>query len=367
MPLIKKVSNANPGNANLYGGNDLDTISDYFNDTDTTNVPRINNPTEFRNGILKIRDSTNTYNVSLKSAAQTADRDFTIPALTGNDSYALLGIPQSFLDIQTIIKDAAIIAKLYRPANTTNNLVGIGFDHRNSSNTQVEYGKIETKLVTNTAGSEDGMMVLSLMKAGVMTQVGTLDKNGLLTVTSLSTTPTGMVRTLVNSGATVTTASTSNEFDLINYSVVGNMLGANGVIRMTLSGYILQNQASATDFTLKIKFGTTTIYQETIGSSIAQHASNRPFILRMILGNANSTSSQTGSGLFNWQDTGGATTGEGDLSDDETQSAGNFRTTDPAKDTTSAQTLQVTMTMSVSDANVATSVRRKIIEFIPGA
>ena len=56
MPLIKKVQNANPGNANLYGGNDFDIISDYFNDVDTGNVPRINNPTEIRSGILKIRD-----------------------------------------------------------------------------------------------------------------------------------------------------------------------------------------------------------------------------------------------------------------------------------------------------------------------
>ena len=63
MVLMKVVNNANAGDADHVGGNDWDKLANYFNDTNVSETPRINNPTEFRNGILKIRDSTNTYNV----------------------------------------------------------------------------------------------------------------------------------------------------------------------------------------------------------------------------------------------------------------------------------------------------------------
>ena len=312
MPLIKRVSNANPGNANLYGGNDLATVADYFNDTDTGNVPRINNPTEIRSGILKIRDSTNAYNITIKSAAQTNSRDFMIPALAGNDSPATLAIPNVFSDVQSITKDAADLLKLYRPASNTNNLTGLSFQHRNSNNVQTDYAKIYGKVITNTSGLEDGKFVVYVKKAGTDTEVMSIDKNGLLTCTSLSVSPPNpnAVTVLLNSGTTVTTSSTNTEFDMLNYTVLANSLGTNGALRCHISGYILQNQASATDYTMKIKFGTTIIYQELF-AAVPQVANNKPFVLDFTIGNKNATNSQGLSGYFKLQDANTPVVGEG--------------------------------------------------------
>ena len=370
MPLIKKVQNANPGNADLYGGNDLDTVSDYFNDVDTGNVPRINNPTEFRSGILKVRDSTNAYNVVVKSAAQTNSRDFTIPALAGNDSPATLALPNTFTAIQTVQSDNQRLLKMYRPVSTTNSTVGFEYQFNNSNNVQTTYAYALGKLITNTSGLEDGSWSVSVMKAGVMTKVLEIDKDGLLTVAAVSATPTaGGVTVLLNTGVTVTTASSSTEFTMLTYTVPGNTLGSNGLLRVSISGYVLQNQATATDFTFKIKFGGTIIYHATIPAK-AQSAINSPFQLEFNIGNKNATNSQGMSGHIMMQDNGqtSLTVGEGEIDTDELISNGNFRaaTGASAKDTTADQILLVTMQHSVNNANVATSVQRRMIELVPG-
>ena len=88
MVLLRKVNNADAGTTDLLGGNDTDKIADYFNDVNVSETPRINTPTEYRSGILNVRDGSNAFNVTVKSATQTADRDFTLPAFIGNDSPA---------------------------------------------------------------------------------------------------------------------------------------------------------------------------------------------------------------------------------------------------------------------------------------
>jgi len=491
---MKKVVNANPGDSDHVGGNDWDKLADYFNDTNVSETPRINTPTEFRNGILKIRDSTNTYNVLIKSAAQTADRDWTIPALTGNDIPAGLGTANIFTALQTTTLDADTILALYRPVSTTNSLVGLGFYERNSSNAQVLYGAEYCKLIVNTAGTEDGALEWWVRKAGVLTKVMTLDKNGLLTVTSISGGGSGVgdvlstasntygdfdqifrsgrldVRNpantfsysitgsaitaaraitlplltaddtivvlalaqtltnktinatnntitdtstaagdilksdgtkftrlargsanqvlavnsggtdiawatpasggtaptiLLNDGTNVTTASTSTEFDMLNYSVAANTLGANGSLRVRLTGYLFNNQATAHDPRFKIKFGGTTMFDGQ-RTALAQSTINRPFVMEFTLGNKNSTSSQGLTGIMMLNDLDQPTTGEGTFDDDEQNTTAAFRGVDPAKATTSSQTLQITMTHSILNANVSTTVTRKTIEFLPG-
>lgn len=201
-------------------------------------------------------------------------------------------------------------------------------------------------------------------KAGTVTKVRTIDQNGAMLIgPSLIVAVGGFLK---NSGVNTTTASSVTEFDMLNYSVPANLLGANGSIRVRLSGYLLQNQVTATDFILKIKFGGTTIYQDT-RAALAQSAVNKPFVIEFMLGNKNATNTQGCNGTILLNDSDAVATGEGAaFADDEEHGTGAFRTTDPAKDTTSAQTLAVTMTHSVNSASVATTVTRQTIEFIPG-
>ena len=155
--------------------------------------------------------------------------------------------------IQTFSLNNALPIAIYRTVNTVGNLTGISFDLQNASSAQKTYGQIQSKIITNTAGSEAGSIVESVMKAGTVTAVRTIDSSGNMTIGSAQNILVGGV--LVNTGVIVTTASTSAEFDLINYSVPGNLLGANGCVRVTISGYTTQNQATGTDYTLKVKFG----------------------------------------------------------------------------------------------------------------
>jgi hypothetical protein len=287
MVLMKKVVNANPGDADHVGGNDWDKLSDYFNDTDVSEVPRINNPTEFRSGILKIRDGSNAYNVVMKSATQTANRDFTIPALTTNDSPAMLALQNNYTAINQIQVDADTLLNLYRPVSTTNTFCGLGFFQRNSSNAAVAYAQISNKLITNTSGDEDGKLYFYVRKDGVLTEVMSIDKNGLLTVASVSVAPTGAAQsviTLLNTGAVVTTTTTAAEFDMLNYTVAANQLGLNGALKVRVSGYVIQNGSASGDFTIKVKFGGVIMYQGAT-TGVSQTATQRPMLIELILGN----------------------------------------------------------------------------------
>src|SRR5688500_1873118 len=46
------------------------------------------------------------------------------------------------------------------------------------------------------------------------------------------------------SGATTTISNTTTETDMLSYTVGANSIGANGVIRFKISGYLLQNQVT---------------------------------------------------------------------------------------------------------------------------
>ena len=366
MVLLKKVVNSNPGTADLVGGNDWDKLADYFNDIDTSEVPRINTLTEYRSGILKIRDGSNAFNVVMKSATQTANRDFTIPALIGNDSPAMLGISNSFTAVQEVRLDADTLLNLYRPVSTTNALAGLGFYERNSSNAPVIYSGIYNKLIANTAGDEDGKLLFYVKKDGVLTEVMSVDKNGLLTVASISVAPVAGITVLKNSGAVTTISNTVAETNMLNYTLPANTLGTNGSIKVRLAGYILQNDATGRAFQVKVKFGGTTIF-DSITQSFAQQAATRPFVIEFVLRNANATNSQTGNGFMaaGLADV-AATVGIGDINDDEVQVFSPFGFGTSSKDTTASQALLVTMTHAFAATTVQTVINGTEILLIPG-
>jgi len=176
----------------------------------------------------------------------------------------------------------------------------------------------------------------------------------------------------IQSGATNDINTTAAETDMLNYSVVGNQLGANGSVRFTITGYLLQNQATGTTYTFAVKFGTTNLWAD-VSPTIAQSATKIPFRIVGEVFNKNATNAQGVSGYLIVQDTTAATTGLGDISSDTNTSppafSGNFDSegADTAKDTTSAQTLQVTVTMSVSNSAVHTVVKHTLVEVLPAA
>jgi hypothetical protein len=131
-------------------------------------------------------------------------------------------------------------------------------------------------------------------------------------------------------------------------------MNANGFARMTISGYILQNQATGTTFTFKAKFGGVTEWSDAT-ASIAQNATKLPFQVIVTVFAKNSETAQGMFGQLLINDFSTATTGIGAASDDETQVNANFDSegADGTRDTTaSTQSFSVTCQASVASASV---------------
>ena len=165
------------------------------------------------------------------------------------------------------------------------------------------------------------------------------------------------------SGTTVDINTTSAETDLLNYSVQANSMGANGSVKFLISGYLLQNQATGTTYTFILKFGGTNMIS-AVSSTVAQSATKLPFRILGEIFNKNSASAQSGSMNVICNDTTAITTGIGSIADSTVLFFGNpdAEGADTTKNTTSAQTLQVTVTMSVNNSAVHTVVKHKEVE-----
>lgn len=83
----KKVVNADPGDADHFGGNDIDKISDLFSGVSNVDTVDINSSTTFRSSKFKIRNPANTFSYTISSSAITGNRTATIPLLTADDTF----------------------------------------------------------------------------------------------------------------------------------------------------------------------------------------------------------------------------------------------------------------------------------------
>ena len=163
--------------------------------------------------------------------------------------------------------------------------------------------------------------------------------------------------------------STASETALYSKSISAGDLSSDRMLRLTIRGDILNNTGASHSFTLKVKFGGTTIYDSTgSGWVLATAAGRRPFKLLVELANLNATNIQFMGGEMLVGNATGATTGIGRLGDDVGSASGSQSSTQGlihmfssngthAVDTTAACTLEVTVTPSLNSASL--SVRRK--------
>lgn len=82
----KQVANADAGDADHFGGNDIDKISQLFSGTSNVDTVDINSITTFRNGKFRLRNPANTFSYIWNTSAITSDVTITEPLLTGNDT-----------------------------------------------------------------------------------------------------------------------------------------------------------------------------------------------------------------------------------------------------------------------------------------
>lgn len=146
--------------------------------------------------------------------------------------------------------------------------------------------------------------------------------------------------------------NTASETDLLSYTVPANTLGTTHALRVNISCDYFNNSGANRTFILKIKYGSTTMYQDT-SDVLAVLSSRRPVIIDFYFYPRNVTNSQGVAGNITVSFTGLATTGFGDLGSDEVQVQTPFVGVNASEDSTTSLALKVTITHSAADTNVS--------------
>lgn len=153
--------------------------------------------------------------------------------------------------------------------------------------------------------------------------------------------------------------NTVGQFDLVNsaaetsvysFSVTANTLATTRALRLTLFGDYLNNSGAGRTFTLRIKYGATTLYDDTTGSLTASAVRRaQQFVIH--LGNTGTTNAQFLSWDWLLSNVAATTAGLGDLATavfGNNQGGGSA-----AEDSTTTLTFNVTIQHSVADANLS--------------
>ena len=222
----------------------------------------------------------------------------------------------------------------------------------NSSAAVKDYGSLTHELMDTVAGSEDGQWDFDLMRAGTTQRVMKLENNGTLRLGRDSSNMRTVVTSLANSANDIRFVNSNVENTMLSFTVKANTVGdGDSQIMLRASGYLLQNSATATTYTLRIKVGGTTIYQDAMSAAIAQSSATRPWWLelRFFASNQSQTTARM-SGLFALNDASAPTTGQGSISDDESQSLACFRANNITWNFTTDVVISITIQMDQAQA-----------------
>lgn len=164
-------------------------------------------------------DSNSSHRYTVTTGDLSTNVNINIPAMSTNDTFAFLGLGQTFTAAQKIQQAASAAFTVYRTSNTPGDGVGVLFNMQNASAAEVLYASIYGVVSSNTAGSEDGTISFQTKKAGTLAEKMSLNKDGLLTFgdtnkLSFSTTALTQARTVAwpNAGGNAVLDSIANSF-----------------------------------------------------------------------------------------------------------------------------------------------------------
>lgn len=157
----------------------------------------------------------------------------------------------------------------------------------------------------------------------------------------------GSLKTWLDKSTTEQDVNNTNvETSIYSYSVTAGILSTNRALNLRLTGSYLMNVAPGPTLAFKVKFGGTTVLNASSITYGSQSASRAPFWLEVLINNNNSASSQRIVGTL----VAGLQQATGGFS---ATASGNFLSgfyDSLAVDTSSAQTLQVTVQHSSSNS-----------------
>jgi hypothetical protein len=161
----------------------------------------------------------------------------------------------------------------------------------------------------------------------------------------------------ISDGTEVDLVLISTEEPVFSETIPGGSMGLNGSVALLLEGDYFNNSGAGRTVRLRVKFGGTTIYDGTT-SSLGATATRRIMRLGLILGNLGVANAQHLGGRFTIG-TGAVTVGLGDigLGFGPVDVAIGSGPTNPTIDTTTDQTLAVTIQHSASHASLSFRVK----------
>jgi hypothetical protein len=155
--------------------------------------------------------------------------------------------------------------------------------------------------------------------------------------------------------ATVVSDSTS-ETSLYSTTVDAGVMSTDGIVHLMITGAYTNSTGANQTLRVRVKFGGVELWNDVTGNATT-NANEHGVRIDLFLANDGAANSQTLTGDIDIGGVGGATTGSGDLGNDEIQSTAIITTPSASTvDTTSAQTLEVTVQLSTATAGG--SVRR---------
>lgn len=170
----------------------------------------------------------------------------------------------------------------------------------------------------------------------------------------------------------VSSAAETHILQAAGYSIPAGLLGTDGIARVTLWGDVLNNTGANYNMQLKIKLGTTSLYDSGLGINMATSATRRPLRIQFEIGNLGAANSQRMAGTVQIGDVDAVTAGLSWIVDPaptgNTMATNNWVNTpiggSSAEDTTTAKTLAVTWTHTNNSALAETRIYKSLIEFI---
>lgn len=176
--FIKKVINADPGTADLVGGDNWDTLDDYFGGIATGLTASIATDTKYGDDRLFIFNPAGTFTYRFSTGAIVANRILSIPLISADDTFALLNVAQTFTQNQKVsFGTLGSQFTIHRGVNSATNLVRQSFSLNDSLSNETEYGRIEGIILDPTDASEDGYFLMSCVRAGAISGLFSINEN----------------------------------------------------------------------------------------------------------------------------------------------------------------------------------------------
>ena len=157
--------------------------------------------------------------------------------------------------------------------------------------------------------------------------------------------------------------NTTSETDLFTYTVPGNTLGTNKALRVQIKADYLNNSGVNATVRFRVYYGATEMYQD-LGATMTTDASRHPVLIELWLIPRNATNSQALGGYILQGVAGGATTGIGDLGNDEILSDSPLRGNDASEDSTASKVLKVTVAHSAASTNLSIRKTYSVVELL---